>query len=451
MVPATRIKTGKNEVPRFFLAALVLALLFLPSHLLKSSYAGEMLSLEPLLEEARANNPELKALMERASAKEARVRAEGALDDPTLKVEMMDLSKDRPLDISPGNAMQTKYIISQMFPFPGKLSLKEKIALKEAYAAMAAFNSKDLDIAERVKDAYFDYAYLADSIRITEEIKGVLSNMSQIAEAKYSVGQVSQQDVIKVNVEITMLMNELITLEAEKSVVAARLKSVLGRDQSSPIGEPAGLPRERIEFKTEDLIEDAIRTNPDIRMAELELEAGVLGADLARKNYYPDFMVGAGPVQRDGRFDSFDVMFQINIPLWLGKYDSRTREAESNAGALRSRVVTEKNAKSFEVKGASIRVEAADRMRTLYETGLLPQVELSFESALKNYRSGKIDFLTLLDTERELKRTRLEYLKTILEYRKRVAALERAVGGDLKAASAEAEHKNSAPLKEDIR
>ncbi len=451
MAPMIRIRIEKKAGLRFFFAAFVFALLFLAMPFLKTSYAGETVALGPLLEEAKANNPELRALRERASAKEARVKAEGALDDPALKIEMEDLSKDRPLNIFPEDAMQTKYMISQMFPFPGKLSLKEKIALKEAYAAVAAFNSMDLDVAARVKEAYFDYAYLADSIRITEEIKGLLSNMSKIAEAKYSVGQASQQDVIKVNVEITMLINDLITLKAEKDVAAARLKSILNRDQSSPIGEPAGLPRERVEFRTDELIEAAGRANPDIKMAVLDMEAGELAADLARKNYYPDFMVGVGPVQRDGRFDSFDVMFQINIPIWWGKYDSLTREAVSNAGALRSRLVSEKNAKSFEVKGASIQVDAADRMRTLYETSLLPQVELSLESALKNYRAGKIDFLTLLDTERELKKTRLEYLKTILEYRKMVAALERTVGEDLNTASTGTLYENSAILEEDIR
>ena len=451
MAPVIRIKIEKKAGSRLFFAAFVLALLFLAPPLLKTSYAGETVALGALLEEAKANNPGLKALRERVSAKEARVKAEGTLDDPALKIEMMDLSKDRPLNIFPEDAMETKYMISQMFPFPGKLSLKEKIALKEAHAAMAAFNSMDLDVAARVKEAYFDYAYLADSIRITEEIKGLLSNMSKIAEAKYSVGQASQQDVIKVNVEITMLINDLITLNAEKDVAAARLKSILNRDQSSPIGEPAGLPRERVEFRTDELIEAAGRANPDIKMAVLDMEAGELAADLARKNYYPDFMVGVGPVQRDGRFDSFDVMFQINIPIWWGKYDSLTQEAVSNAGALRSRLVSEKNAKSFEVKGASIQVDAADRMRTLYETSLLPQVELSLESALKNYRAGKIDFLTLLDTERELKKTRLEYLKTILEYRKMVAALERTVGEDLNTASTGTSYKNSAILEEGIR
>ncbi|MBI5588205.1 MAG: TolC family protein [Deltaproteobacteria bacterium] len=423
-------RKNKN-LKRSFLAPAIVSLLLFAPHFTAPSMAGGPVSLKELLGEARGNNPELKAYGERAEAMEARVSSEGALEDPTFRVELMELSKDRPLDITPGNASQTKYIFNQSIPFPGKLSLKENIALKEAYAARSEFRSKEQQVSREVKEAYFDYAYLAESIRITEEIKGVLSNMARIAEAKYSTGLASQQDVIKVNVELTSLTNETITLEAEKDVAAARLKSLLNRDQDSPLGEPVGLTREKVKFDTRELMERAARKNPEIRAVEFEAEANEHKAELAKRDYYPDFMVGAGPVEKDGRFESFDVMFQVTIPLWRSKYDSRSREAASNARSLRSRLAAGKNAKGFEVKGAALRVEAADRMRVLYETGLMPQVELSLESALKNYRAGKVDFLTLLDTERELKKTRLDYLKIILDYRKRVAALENAVGEDL--------------------
>lgn len=395
------------------------------------SFAEEPVSLKSLLDEARANNPEIKALEERVRARDARARAEGVLDDPTLKVEMEDLEKDRPLNIAPGNAMLTRYTISQMFPFPGKLSLKERIAFKEAMATKAELRAKELEVSAMVKEAYYDYALVAESMNIAREIKDLLSYMARVAEAKYATGQVSQQDIIKVQVETTMLTNEIISLEAEKGVAAARLKSILSRPQDSEMGEPGPLPKEKIAFKTEDLINTAVRQNPEIKAAESEAEATELNADLAKKNYYPDFMVGVAPIQRDGRFDSFDVMFQINIPVWRGKYDSLSMEASSNARSARARLVSEKNVKSFEVKGAALKVEATERTKTLYETGLLPQVELSFESALKNYQAGKIDFLTLLDTERELKRTRLEYIRTLFEYRKRIASLERVVGEDL--------------------
>lgn len=394
------------------------------------SFAEEPVSIKPLLDEARANNPEIKALEERVRARDARARAEGVLDDPTLKIELEDLEKDRPLNTAPGNAMLTRYTISQMFPFPGKLSLKERIAFKEAMATKAELRAKELEVSSMVKETYYDYALVAESMNIIREIKDLLSYMARVAEAKYATGQVSQQDIIKVQVETTMLTNEIISLEAEKGIAAARLKSILSRPQDSVMGEPGSLPKEKIVIKTEDLINTAVRQNPEIKAAESEAEANELNVDLAKKNYYPDFMVGVAPIQRDGRFDSFDVMFQINIPVWRGKYDSLSREASSNARSARAMLVSEKNVKSFEVKGAALKVEATERTKTLYETSLLPQVELSFESALKNYQAGKIDFLTLLDTERELKRTRLEYIRTLSEYRKRIASLERIVGED---------------------
>ncbi|MFZ3072147.1 MAG: TolC family protein, partial [Thermodesulfobacteriota bacterium] len=84
-----------------------------------------------------------------------------------------------------------------------------------------------------------------------------------------------------------------------------------------------------------------------------------------------------------------------------------------------------------EVAEAAIRANSGADTLTLYETALLPQSELSLESAMKSYRSGEADFILLLDAERELKRMRLDYLKTVFDYRKAVASIERAVGEDL--------------------
>lgn len=395
-----------------------------------SAFASEPLSLKPLIDEARVNNPEIKAVQERVSAKEARARAEGALDDPMLKVEIEDIEKDRPLDISSDNIMLTRYTVSQTFPFPGKLSLKKKIAFKEVEAARAMLRAKELEISSMVKEAYYDYALAAESIKITQEIKELLSYMARIAEVRYATGQVSQQDVIKVAVETTMLVNDLISLEAEKEIFAARLKAMLGRAQDSIIGEPPILPDEKVVFKTEDLIGATLRQNPEIKATEAEVDASELEKSLAKKNYYPDFMLGAAPIQRDGRFDSFDVMFQMNIPLWWGKYSNLSGEASSNARSAKAMLMSQRSEKGFEVKGAALKVEAIERMKTLFETGLVSQAEFSFDSALKNYEAGKIDFLMLLDNARELKRTRLEYVKILSEYRKSIASLERIVGED---------------------
>lgn len=408
------------------LAFAVLSLLF-P---LSIACAEERLDLGELLLRARQNNPELMALREAAYAIEAGAKAEGALDDPTLKIEMEDISTERPLDTGPGHSMLTRYTISQSFPFPGKLSLKERMAGKEALAARSEVKARELEVASQVKEAYFEYAFLAESIRITAGIKELITVAAKTAETRYATGQVTQQDVIRLNVEQAMLTGEAIMLEARKELAASKIKSLINMPQTQELPGVAVLPKGRVPFDANGLL-DALASTPDIAMLKAETEASELGVKLADRNYYPDFMVGVAPIQRDGEFDSYDLMFQVNIPIWRGKYSDLAGQAKARARAARSRWDAGLNRKAMEVKGAAIEVEASARQIDLFETSLVPQAELSYESALRNYQTGRIDLIALLDTERDLRKTRVDHLKAVFEYNMRMAALERASGMEL--------------------
>lgn len=392
-------------------------------------FAQEPLSLQALVEEVRERNPEIRALRNRVQAKEFKAKAEGLLDDPTFKVEIEDIPIERPLNL--GDSMQTRYSFGQMLPFPGKLSLRERIALKEALIAEAEAREKELEVIGVLKEVYYEYAFIVESIKITREIKDVLENVLRNAEVRYSLGQMSQQDVIKAQMEISILVNDILTLEAEKDVTHARFNALLNRDTPSLLPEPEEIPRERIDMSVEELIKRAIDKNPRLRAMAYEIEAQEAMVSLAARNYYPDLMLGIGLIRRDGRFDSWDLMASINIPLWLSKYNNQVKEARANRDVSASRLKAEKNLKSFEVREAVIKVERADRVRTLYETGLLPQSELYFASTLSGYQTGKANLLTLLDNERLLKKTKIEYLRSIVDYNKGIASLEKVMGGEI--------------------
>ena len=405
--------------------------LLLTAYCLLSSvaFAQETITLSSLIDEARRNNPEILAYQKRVKAKEHRAKVEGALDDPQLKVEVMDIPGDKPFNLS--DSMQTRYTFNQMLPFPGKLSLKQKAAMKEVLMVASEAQNKELEIVAMLKATYFDYAFLVESIKITKEIKEILSQIADIAGARYGANLASQQDVIKSQVELTMLQNELISLEAEKDVVVARINSILNQDTAAPLGKPEDIKTYKAGIKLDDLIKTAIEKAPALKAMEYDIQARDVDIELNKKNYYPDFMVGVAPIQRNGRFDAYDVMFGVNIPLWWGKYDNQVSEARANAEILRAEFKAEQNIKTFEVREAAINVAAADRIRTVYETSLLPQADISFQSAMASYQTGKIVFLSMLDSERALKKTRIEYIKSVVEYRKNVAFLEKAVGGDL--------------------
>ncbi len=415
---------------RAFAAFLLIAAMFRPQAFASGRSEG-LLSLNQAVQEALANNPELNSLREEALAGMERAKAEGYLDDPVLRVMLEEIPKDKPFNITPGNAMAARYTLSQMLPYPGKLGLKQSIASKEALIVKARVSALELEKVFMAKEAYYDYAYSSLSLNIMNEIREVISYMGKIAESKYAAGTATQQDVIKLNLEASLASSEIISLAKERSIAEARLKAVMYRPLDEALPDPPNPPLTQggdIPSKADEILKTPVDAAPDIQMAMLEAEGAALSKELAEKNYYPDFMLGAGPVQRDGEVTGFDVMFQMNIPVWFGKYRGQSEASGRGLSSQRLRLASVRNTKALEIREAALQLKAALETLTLYDTTLVKQAALSFESALKNYQSGKSDLLMLLDAERELKKIRLAALNAAADYWKKAAALEKAAG-----------------------
>ena len=127
-----------------------------------------------------------------------------------------------------------------------------------------------------VKGAYFEYAFIDESIRITKEVKELISDASRITSTMYSTGQASQQDVIKLNVEQAMLTSELITLEARREGAAAEIKSLVNMDQSEELTGAAELPKGRPSFDERKLMDAALASTPGITSLKAQSEASEL-------------------------------------------------------------------------------------------------------------------------------------------------------------------------------
>ncbi|MBI5199543.1 MAG: TolC family protein [Nitrospirae bacterium] len=418
-----------NQLPLFILLVSIFAFLLIPTFSFSEEKTlGE--DLKGILEYARKENPEIRAYRERVNSFEAKAKYAGILDDPTLKVEFEDIPKENPFPIT-GKAEITRYTITQMFPFPGKLNLMEKMARKESSMSGEELREKEIEILTMVKMVYFDYYYINKAIGIMKEVKDILSDLEKIAGIRYSTGLVPQQDLIKAQVEISMITNELINMESGKKILKARLNTLLNRPTIASLAAPGDVTFKYPIPEAIELAEKALKRNPMIRAMEFNIEAKDTNKDLTKKNYYPDFMLGISPVQRMEKFSSWDFMVGINIPIWWKKYDYRLNEAKANLNSSKARLEGIKNHVSFEISQACIKVETSKRVIELYETGILPQTRLSLESSLINYQTGKVDFLTLLENQRALKKTRIEHLRALVDYRIGVAEIEKVLGEDI--------------------
>ena len=418
----------------FFLIFLISVFLFSP---LVNAEELPILKLDELVDEALKNNPEIKVFENRFKALSQRPSQEGTLDDPKLTLGVTNLPTDE-FNFNTESMTQKEIGISQMFPFPGKLRLRSEIAQKEADASEKEYYDKKNEITEKVKTAYYELFFINKSIEITEKNKGLLEQFIKIAETKYSVGQGIQQDILKAQVELSKIINELIKLEQQKETTQARLNTLLYRSPENPLGKPQEIEKTKFLFSLEELMKRAQAKRPALLGIRDIVEQYEKSYALAKKNYYPDFDFSLAYGQRDslkfrginqGLPDMISATVTINLPVWRSrKLDKRVEETLADKRMAEEQYNSFKNEIYFNLKDIMAEVKKGESLLELYKTGIIPQAAQSLESAVAGYQVNKIDFLTLLDSQITLFNYEIEYYKVLSEYEKKLATLETVVG-----------------------
>ena len=419
--------------PRRLLAAALLSAAAAPVPAQQDALGA---SLPGLLEYARKQSPELAAMRLEAEAVAERVQPAGALPDPVLRVELMNINNygnDASPSLLPWRVGETRYTLMQMLPGWGKRDLRRDVAAAEAKAASARSDATWAELAMRIKTAYAEYYRAAGNERLTREVLDLMSRLEQIAQARYAGGLAVQQDAIRAQLEQTAMRSELIALDGEKRQLRARLNALLARDGGAPLADPQAL-RPLPTLAGADataLAERARASNPQLQAELARLAAAQKSRDLAFRNRNPDFQVGVLPTQMRSRITSWGLMLEMNIPLQQESRRSQEREAEAMVGAARWRSAALAQQLLGELAGNLAAFDAARRTEALVTSQLLPQSNLSLQSALAAYENGKVDFATLLDAQRQIRKARQDLLKAQVEAQMRLAEIERILGEEL--------------------
>ena len=409
------------------------------SHATTAADGGESLgtdSLAPLLldevvDTALHANAQLRSMRARYEGMQQRPTQERKLPNPMFQYGVMDMVKDG----SWPNTNEKRFMVSQEFPWFGKRGLRSKVATKEAEAMEREYDAMVREVVMMVKESYFNLYAVQRTLSITRAEEDVLRQMQGIAEAKYTVGEVAQQDVLKAQAEISMLQQRLYELEQEEVVAKAKLNQLLDRRADSPLGfaatEPPTAPGE-FEANTEELFSLAERMRPEIKKAQAGIERNQAERDLMKKEFFPDYRLGLE--YRSFRTGEDMVMFTLgfDLPIWRTKYRAAVRESEKMIESSQAGLEAARRETAFDVQDAYFKLVTARRTLELYKTALVPQAEARFEASEAGYRTGKVDFLDLLESERFLLNVRVMAVMAEGDIGMQLGRLERAVGTDLK-------------------
>jgi len=392
-------------------------------------------SVESLLEFAKSNNPEYASMRYEAEAASERITPAGALPDPKLRTELMDITKmgEQRATVLPGRVGSTRYTLMQDIPWFGKRDLKREIAELEAEGAKGRASGIWAELSARIKTGYAQLYYVIRNEQLNREILDLMVRLEKIAQVRYAGGLAAQQDVIRAQVEQTSLKNELLSLENDRRQLQARLNALLSRPSGAPLAEPERLRPVPAPAKLQyaDLEERVRARNPLLFAEESKIKAAEKSRDLTYKNRYPDFTFGVVPNQYQSAVKQWDLMVEVNIPLQQSTRRSQERESEAMLSAARTRKEATANQVLGELSENLSGLDAARRTEILTTSSLLPQAELTFQAALPGYETGKVDFATVLDAQKQIRLARQNIIKVQAEAQMRLAEIEKLLGEDL--------------------
>jgi cobalt-zinc-cadmium efflux system outer membrane protein len=413
---------------------LILGLLLSSGPLLAAVPPPERPVLSDLVRQALAGNPRLEAAVQRARAAEKAVPQAGAPPDPQLSFGLMNVPIS---SFSFEQEPMTGKLISlmQRFPFPGKLALSESMARSEA--AAVGFQREEVrnQVVQAVKKAYYDL-YLVDRARETvERNKALMEQIVQVAETKYATGSGLQQDVLRAQVELSKLDDDLLMWRERRQAVTARLNALLDRPPASPLGPTSpdlDLPSADPRLLTPEEVE---ARRPLLLAWKERLGKSETAVRLARRGEWPDFTVGAGYTQRDnlsnGMFghDFVTATISLNIPLFFKrKQGARVAEKELDRLAVAAEAADARAVVLAEVESSRAALDRNRQRVELYRGGILLQARQSLQSAEAGYEVGKVDFLTLLNNWMLVQNYELQYFSALADYQKALADYELATG-----------------------
>lgn len=379
--------------------------------------------------EVRRRNPSLQAAMAAWNAAAERYPQEVAFDDPMFQ------SMFAPASLSGASDVPSSFYVgvAQKIPWRGKRALRGARADAEADAASFDYLEAELRVALAAQIAFFDYYLVYRNLELNRANVAAWQKIRANAKAKYEANQVTQQDLLQADVELAKREQRRIDLVQMKHTATARLNALLHRGPELPLPPPpARLPLGRELPEAAQLRELALTQRPELSAQASRIEAERNSVALAYKEFYPDF-------EFMGRYDQFwidheqraQLGMNMNLPVNKSRRRAAVREAVFKVSKMQAEYEQQVANIRQDVQTAYARTEAGGQTLRLFIDKLLPAAEDNVSAAVSAYEANKLDFLRLVEAQRQLIELQESQQGALAQYHRDLAELERATGGPL--------------------
>ena len=389
---------------------------------------GDAQSLQALIDTAMNRNLEIKYRHGEYLAALERVPQVNRLPDPEVGIGGFLL----PVETRVG-AQRFRLSAAQMSPWFGTLQAREDLVLAQAETMYQPIAIQELELAYEVKTAYYRLYEISESQEIIGRSLRVLELLRQFILGRIESGQGSTADVLRLDLKVRELEQQLRILETERERPLADLNQILNRPVASPVNAADTFTFAEIPVSRDTLLSHVMQYHPAIRMHELQQQVSRRAIDLNEKDRKPSLGVGMDYIfvtprtdaepEHNGR-DILQVKAMISVPIYGEKYAAKEREEQLRIEALESRKLDLATAFVANIDKALADHEAAQLKYELY-TGQIGIAESALRILETDYSTSGNDFDELLRLEMELIDYDLKIIKAVVESHLAIAAIEK--------------------------
>ena len=392
-----------------------------------STRATTPLQLDEVYRSVLASNQRIAAAAALSTAATMRTFSARRPPDPEVQVGLMNyaLPSLRPME----TLGMTQLQVMQTLPVGGKLSLAGNVADLSAASEQERSTETRWAVRAEAAAAFFDL-YLANrSLAISRESLRLLNEACAVAEAMYRVGAGRQADVLRAQLEVSRMAQDTLRAVATRTAVEARLTAIGASARNT---EPL-LPAFPDTVVALNRLQVLAADRPMLRAMQRRVDAAGAQVSLARKEIWPDLILGVQASQGTGRAGWMgSAMVGASLPIFAHDRQLRMRD---EAAAMRqmaeadfANARAETDAMLIETRADLVR---ARTLSALYRSTTLPQAEAAAASALAEYRVGQVDFMTMLEDRLAVNRYTMELAEMEADEGKSWSNLEALVGHEL--------------------
>ncbi|MDM8515150.1 TolC family protein [Desulfobacterales bacterium HSG16] len=402
---------------------------------IESRISGNVV-LSDLLEYAFLKNPSIQAAKHKWKAVVETYRTSASYPDPMIMATYFP----QPIETRLG-PQDWNMTISQVIPFPGKLSKKREQVETRAMIARSILDKTVRNVLVSVQESFYEISYIRKARQIAEKNMALLDLLRKTGETAYADDRAALIDVIKAQSQTAQLRYDLLLLEELEATENAKINSLLNRDPDAVIGKIESVMPSPLAYSLKELYSVAAENREEIKIARLRSEEKKIGVELAGYNNLPNFKVGmfyasigepeADMQPDDAGQDAIGIQFSMNLPLWFSKNKSRVKKAGAELEMAESVTLSKVNETMSGIRNLYFRYQNAQRLQALYEDELLPQAIRSTELAETWFREGEGSFSDFIESRALLYNFELSAARARSDLGKYLVRLERLAGHNL--------------------